>query len=96
MRHYRRNRAKALHPIDVRTWLVVQSMASEIIRSQPLDPLSDLRRVLDGELERMRANGWVVCEPHSDSSAAFFAQCGDERLCVAIVTLEPGTMQKSR
>jgi hypothetical protein len=96
MRHYRRNRAKALFSIDVPTWLVVQTMAGELIRSRPLEPLTDLRKVLDGELERMQADGWIVSEPHSDSSAAFFAQRADERVCVAIVQLEPGKRAPSR
>lgn len=97
MRTYRRNRLNALQPRDEATWLTVVSMAGELISSQRLDPLTDLRRVLDVELERRIADGWIVSEPHSKTCAAFFAERDNgERIGVAIVRLEPGTRAPSR
>lgn len=92
----KRSRFNALQPIEERCWLVITSMAGDLLRTQSLDPLTDLRRVLDTELDRLLANGWEVVEPHSTTAAVFFAQRGVERIGVAIVSLEPGTVQASR
>ena len=97
MRSYRRNRFDALKPRDEPTWLTVFTMAGEVIASQRLDPLTDLRRVLDVELEQRLADGWKVTEPHASTCAAFFAERDSgERVGIAIVSLEPGTRAPSR
>lgn len=97
MRSYRRNRFDALQPRDEPTWLTVFTMAGELISSRRLEPLTDLRRVLDLELGRREADGWIVSEPHSSTCAAFFAQRDDgERVGIAIVHQEPGTREPSR
>src|SRR5262245_30993409 len=97
MRTYRRMRYDALQPREEATWLTVVSMAGELISSQRLDPLTDLRRVLNVELERRVADGWIVSEPHSTTCAAFFAERDSgERVGIAIVSLEPGTRAPSR
>lgn len=92
MRHGSRNRSRfdALQPRDERTWLVTKTMAGELLHSQPLDPFTDLRTVLDDELERRRAAGWIIDEPHSSTCAAFFAERDGVRVGVMIVQLEPG------
>lgn len=97
MRSYRRNRYDALEPREEPTWLTVFDMAGELISSQRLEPLTDLRRVMDVELERRLADGWIVSEPHSSACAAFFAERDDgQRVGIAIVHLEPGTIPLSR
>src|SRR5262245_20790604 len=94
---YRRNRYDALQPREEPTWLTSFTMAGELITSQRLEPLTDLRRVLDVELEKRLADGWLVEEPHNSSCAAFFAQRDTgERVGIAIVRQEPGTREKSR
>jgi hypothetical protein len=91
-------RYDALQPREEPTWLTVVSMAGELISSQRLDPLTDLRRVLDDdELARRLADGWIVSEPHSSKCAAFFAERENgDRVGVAIVRLEPDTRAPSR
>jgi hypothetical protein len=97
MRSFRRNRYDALQPRDEPTWLTVFSMAGEVLSSQRLDPLTDLRRVLDVELERRLADGWLVSEPHSSTCATFFAERDSgERVGIAIVHVEPGTREPPR
>ena len=97
MRSFRRNRYNALQPRDEPTWLTVFTMTGEVISSEWLDPLTDLRRVLDIELERRIADGWIVTEPHSSTCATFFAERDSgERVGIAIVRLEPGTREPSR
>jgi hypothetical protein len=97
MRSCRRNRLDALQSREEPTWLTVCTMAGEFISTQRLDPLTDLRRVLDVELERRLADGWIVSEPHSKTYAAFFAERDNgERVGIAIVRLETGTRAPSR
>src|SRR5262245_6380282 len=98
MRTFRRRlRHDALQAREEPTWLTVVNMAGELISSQRLDPLTDLRQVLEVELERRIADGWRVREPHSSTCAAFFAECDSgERVGIAIVRLEPATRASSR
>jgi hypothetical protein len=92
----KRSRFDALQPVEKRTWLTVTTMAGELLRSQPLDPLTNLRLVLDNELERMQAEGWFTAEPHSSACAAFFAERDGVRVGVTVVSLEPGTPPPKR
>lgn len=92
MRHgsRRRNRLDALQPRAEPTWLTVNTMAGELVRAQLLEPLANLQLVLDTEIERMEADGWIIPERHSHSCAAFFAERDEERVGVMIVRVEPG------
>jgi hypothetical protein len=60
-----------------------------LLEHRTLPPNTDLRAVLTDELNRLRSEGWHVEEGHSSTCAAFFAQCGPDRIGVSIERVDP-------
>ena len=70
-------------------WLVACGACSRPLRRTVLQPKTDLRSALEAERQRMIADGWTADEVKR--WAFCFASKGNDRLCISIEHVEPGT-----
>lgn len=93
----RRRRGDELMPIsvDAPRWLVVRNMTGKNLRVDELKPNTDLRGTLIHEHHEYSSRGWTGEQPgHGRNS--FFMQKDSLRVCIAIVTVEPGSSSSRR
>ncbi len=85
----RRTSPDPLATADERRWLVVRDICSRPLRHVQLRPNADLRAALEVERRSMIADGWVCDEVKR--WAFCFASKDNERVCIGIEHVEPGT-----
>lgn len=69
---------------------MVRDQLSRAIACEQLQPLTDLRSVLEEVRDQRQLEGWAVDEI-SSAGAFFFCSRGSERCCVTIESYPPGT-----
>ena len=84
----KRGRHDPLKPITSDSWLVVRNQLSEVIESQHIEPLADLRAILIGARAERIAAGWIADEL-GDRLAFFFCRRASERVLVSIEQRRP-------
>jgi hypothetical protein len=81
----RRSRPEALKSVGHPMRVIAHDMLGNLLEERELAPWTDLRAVLNAEMERRAEQGWTNEEPPSDSFAGFFCHPDGTRVLVSVV-----------
>jgi hypothetical protein len=94
MARRRRGETDSLNPVDAPCWLVIRDRVSRVVEHRALAPRADLRAALKAQGEVLAAAGWTIGDIPRNCSF-FFADRGNDRVCVSIDCYEPGHVPAS-
>jgi hypothetical protein len=90
MRHTSRRRSEKdpLTPLSEVTWLLVRDEWRTVLTSRPLEPMTDLRAILEAERQARIADGWDA-DPIGRRTAFFFCKREGQRRLTIIERHDP-------